>query len=149
MNTDDLRTNLETCLRDARNNNEDIPQLISTISGNSEEMKQILETINSMLQCESMINKQKQSEDVVTAFDVERASIYKFPVMSLAAKSNDSNMMSNFDKEVGKFAREDHALCIYADVDSDEIFLSGIGEMHLDNYTEKLKKECNLREIRL
>ena len=61
MNTDDLRTNLETCLRDARNNNEDIPQLISTISGNSEGMKQILETINSILQCESMINKQKNT----------------------------------------------------------------------------------------
>ncbi len=149
MNTDDLRTNLETCLRDARNNNEDIPQLISTISGNSEGMKQILETINSMLQCESMINKQKQSEDVVTAFDVERASIDKFPVMSLAAKSEESNMMSNFDKTVGKFAREDHTLCISADVNSDQIFLSGIGDMHLDIYTEKLKKECDLREIRL
>ena len=48
MNTDDLRTNLETCLRDARNNNEDIPQLISTISGNSEEMKQILEKTEAM-----------------------------------------------------------------------------------------------------
>lgn len=60
MDTGDFRTNLETCLRDARNKNEDIPQLISTISENSEEMKQILETINSILQCKSMINKQKK-----------------------------------------------------------------------------------------
>jgi hypothetical protein len=63
MNTSDLRTNLETCLLDARNNNEDIPQLISTISGNSEEMKQILETINLILKCKSMINKQKNTVD--------------------------------------------------------------------------------------
>ena len=63
MNTSDLRTNLETCLLDARNNNEDIPQLISTISGNSEDMKQILETINSILECKSMINKQKNTVD--------------------------------------------------------------------------------------
>lgn len=66
MNTDDLRTNLETRMRDARNNNEDIPQLISTISGNSEEMKQILETINSILECKSMINKQKNMVDADT-----------------------------------------------------------------------------------
>lgn len=69
--------------------------------------------------------------------------------MSLAAKYKESKMMSNFDKTVGKFAREDPTLCISDDVNSDEIFSSGIGDMHLDIYTEKLKKECDLREIRL
>ena len=147
MNTNGFRNDLEICLRNAYNNNEDIPQLISTLSGNSKDMKQILETIYSIIQFESMITKQNKTEVAVSVLGLECASTDTFPAMSLAAKSKESNMMSNFSKAVDKSTCDEYPLSISVGAKSDEIFLSGMDETRRNIYNEKLKKEYGVYEI--
>ena len=95
--------------------------------------------------------------DVVAVFGVECASMDTFtdgemkvtmnsmfvpaPVMSLAVKPKESKMTANFAKAVGKFTREDPTLRVSVDANSGETILSGMGELHLDIYIERMKRE--------
>ena len=95
--------------------------------------------------------------DVIAVFGVECASMDTFtdgtvqvsmvsmfvpkPVMSLAVKPKDSMMFNNFSKALGKFTREDPTLRVTVDDKSKETILSGMGELHLEIYIERLKRE--------
>lgn len=68
-------------------------------------------------------------------------------VMSIAVKPKDSAMMANFSKAVGKFTREDPTLRVTVDDKSKQTIMSGMGELHLDIYVERLKREYNVECI--
>jgi len=97
--------------------------------------------------------------DVVATFGVECSSMDTFTdgtckyslvsmfvpnaVMSQAVKPKDSQQSTNFSKAIGKFTREDPTLRIHV-TDSGETIMSGMGELHLEIYIERMKREYNV-----
>ena len=66
------------------------------------------------------------------------------PVMSLSIKPKDSMQQANFGKAVGKFTREDPTLRVTTDPTSKETVMSGMGELHLEIYVERMLREYNV-----
>lgn len=101
--------------------------------------------------------------DVIAVFGVECASMDTFtdgtvnysmvsmfvpnPVMSLAVRPKDMQQSANFSKAISKFTREDPTLKVTIDSKSGETILSGMGELHLEIYLERLKREFNVECI--
>ena len=101
--------------------------------------------------------------DVVAVFGVECSSMDTFtdgtvhysmvsmfvpkPVMSLAIKPKDNNKAANFSKAIGKFTREDPTLRVSVDDKTSETIMSGMGELHLEIYVERMKREYNVECI--
>jgi elongation factor G len=101
--------------------------------------------------------------DVCAVFGIECASMDTFtdgevrlalssmfvpnPVMSLAVKPKDSGMLASFGKAIGKFSREDPTLRVHVDSKTKETIMSGMGELHLEIYVERLKREYNVECI--
>jgi elongation factor G len=65
-------------------------------------------------------------------------------VMSLAIKPKNSLKMDAFAKALGKFTKEDPTLRLRVDEHSKETILSGMGELHLEVYVERLKREYDV-----
>ena len=63
------------------------------------------------------------------------------PVMSLAVKPAKTEMQTNFAKALNKFTKEDPTLRVRVDNDTKETILSGMGELHLEVYIERMKRE--------
>ena len=63
------------------------------------------------------------------------------PVLSLsiAPKSKDSN--TNFSKALNRFQREDPTFRVSFDAESGQTLISGMGELHLEIYAERIKRE--------
>lgn len=66
------------------------------------------------------------------------------PVMSLSVKPKKSNMQNSFAKAISKFTKEDPTLRIKIDPDTKETVLSGMGELHLEVYIERMHREYNV-----
>lgn len=95
--------------------------------------------------------------DVVAVFGVECASMDTFtdgalnysmvsmfvpqPVMSLSVKPKDGQLSANFSKAIGKFSREDPTLKVSVDSKTGQTIMSGMGELHLEIYVERMKRE--------
>lgn len=69
------------------------------------------------------------------------------PVMSISIKPKKSTMQQNFAKALSKFTKEDPTLRIRIDNDTRETVLSGMGELHLDIYIERMLREYNVECI--
>ena len=69
------------------------------------------------------------------------------PVMSLAIKPAQSKMQNNFAKALQKFTKEDPTLRVKVDETTKETILSGMGELHLEVYVERMKREYNVDVI--
>lgn len=70
------------------------------------------------------------------------------PVMSLAIKPADvTKMQNNFAKALTKFTKEDPTLRVRVDNDTKETVLSGMGELHLEVYIERMKREYGVELI--
>lgn len=98
--------------------------------------------------------------DVVAVFGVECASMDTFTdgtqrlslvsmfvpnaVMSLSIRPKDSAMTANFGKAIGKFSREDPTLRVSTNTKTKETIMSGMGELHLEIYVERMKREYNV-----
>ena len=63
------------------------------------------------------------------------------PVMSLAVKPKKTEMQNAFAKALNKFTKEDPTLRIKVDSDTKETILSGMGELHLEVYIERMIRE--------
>jgi len=63
------------------------------------------------------------------------------PVMSLAVKPANTKMQNNFSKAITKFTKEDPTLRVKVDSETKETVLSGMGELHLEVYIERMKRE--------
>eukprot|EP00579_Thalassiosira_antarctica_P002505 CAMPEP_0201874418 /NCGR_PEP_ID=MMETSP0902-20130614/6683_1 /ASSEMBLY_ACC=CAM_ASM_000551 /TAXON_ID=420261 /ORGANISM="Thalassiosira antarctica, Strain CCMP982" /LENGTH=758 /DNA_ID=CAMNT_0048401289 /DNA_START=12 /DNA_END=2288 /DNA_ORIENTATION=+ len=69
------------------------------------------------------------------------------PVMSLAIKPSESKMHNNFAKALTKFTKEDPTLRVKVDSETKETILSGMGELHLEVYIERMRREYEVEVI--
>jgi elongation factor G len=95
--------------------------------------------------------------DIVALFGIECASGDTFtdgsvhismssmhvpePVISLSVKPVDKKAQDNMSKALGRFVREDPTFRAGVDHESGETVISGMGELHLDVYVERMKRE--------
>lgn len=62
-------------------------------------------------------------------------------VISLAISPKDKGGASNFSKALQKFRKEDPTFRVHRDEESAETIISGMGELHLEIYVERMKRE--------
>lgn len=65
------------------------------------------------------------------------------PVITMSIKPKDNKSSDNFTKGIRRFTREDPTLRYEFDTESKESILSGMGELHLEIYAQRLEKEYN------
>jgi len=99
--------------------------------------------------------------EVVAMFGVECASMDTFgdsnsskftltslhvpePVMSLAVTPKNKQQVANFSKALNRFQKEDPTFRVRVDNDSKETIISGMGELHLQIYVERMRREYNV-----
>jgi len=63
------------------------------------------------------------------------------PVISLAVKPKDSHSANNLAKALNRFAKEDPTFKTHIDPESKQTIIQGMGELHLDIYIERMKRE--------
>jgi elongation factor G len=97
------------------------------------------------------------SGDIVALFGVECASGDTFcspglnlamtaiyvpePVISLAIAPVDKNAADRMAKALNRFTKEDPTFRTHVDPESNETIIQGMGELHLDVYVERMKRE--------
>jgi len=63
------------------------------------------------------------------------------PVISLTVKAKDNKSEERLAKALGRFSREDPTFRTYVDTETGETIISGMGELHLDVYIERMRRE--------
>jgi elongation factor G len=63
------------------------------------------------------------------------------PVISLAIKPVDNKAQINMSKALNRFTKEDPTFKTYVDHETNETIVSGMGELHLEVYIERMKRE--------
>jgi elongation factor G len=63
------------------------------------------------------------------------------PVISLSISPTDHKAQTNMSKALGRFTREDPTFRTHVDPESGETIISGMGELHLEIYVERMKRE--------
>jgi elongation factor G len=95
--------------------------------------------------------------DIVALFGVECASGDTFTtgevmytmtsmhipaaVMSLSISPKNRETTSNFSKALNRFSKEDPTFRVWRDEESGETLIAGMGELHLEIYVERMKRE--------
>ncbi|KAK7441749.1 Elongation factor G, mitochondrial [Stygiomarasmius scandens] len=65
------------------------------------------------------------------------------PVISLAIKANGIET-PNFSRALNRFQKEDPTFRVHVDHESKETIISGMGELHLEIYVERMRREYNV-----
>ena len=68
-------------------------------------------------------------------------------VISLAVAPKDRATEVNFSKALNRFTKEDPTFRVHQDEESQQTIISGMGELHLDIYMERMKREYNCEVI--
>ncbi len=101
--------------------------------------------------------------DIVAMFGVECASGDTFTdgnvkytmtsmhvpdaVIKLAIAPKDKSASANFSKALNRFTKEDPTFRAYRDEESAQTIIAGMGELHLDIYIERMRREYNCEVI--
>lgn len=101
--------------------------------------------------------------DIIAMFGVECASGDTFtdgrlnytmesmfipvPVVELSVAPKEKASQVNFSKALNRFMKEDPTFQVTRDEDSGETIIKGMGELHLDIYLERIKREYNCEVI--
>lgn len=64
-------------------------------------------------------------------------------VISMAIIPTDNKAQVNMSKALNRFTKEDPTFRTYVDDETGETIISGMGELHLEVYTERMKREYN------
>ena len=64
-------------------------------------------------------------------------------VISMAVEPKERSATGNFSKALQKFSREDPTFRVHRDEESAQTVISGMGELHLNIYIERMKREFN------
>ena len=63
------------------------------------------------------------------------------PVIQLTVKPTDNKSQVNMSKAISRFTKEDPTFRCHVDPESGETVISGMGELHLDVYIERMRRE--------
>ncbi len=63
------------------------------------------------------------------------------PVISLAIIPKDNKSQLNMSKALNRFTKEDPTFKTYVDEETDETIIEGMGELHLEVYVERMRRE--------
>lgn len=63
------------------------------------------------------------------------------PVISLAINPVDNKSQNNMSKAINRFTKEDPTFKSYVDKETGETIIQGMGELHLEVYVERMKRE--------
>ena len=101
--------------------------------------------------------EEASSGDIVALFGIDCASGDTFtssdvsismssmhvpePVISLAIIPADNKAQVNMSKALNRFTKEDPTFRTYVDHETNETIISGMGELHLEVYIERMKRE--------
>jgi elongation factor G len=66
------------------------------------------------------------------------------PVISLSIKTKDTKAQANMSKALGRFVREDPTFRTRVDQESGETVIAGMGELHLEVYIERMRREYSV-----
>ncbi len=64
-------------------------------------------------------------------------------VISLAVEPKEKTTSTNFSKALNRFTKEDPTFRVHRDEESGQTIISGMGELHLEIYIERMKREYN------
>ncbi|MET0593456.1 MAG: elongation factor G, partial [Polyangiaceae bacterium] len=64
-------------------------------------------------------------------------------VISLAVAPKERSGEANFSKALNRFTKEDPTFRVHQDEESQQTIISGMGELHLDIYMERMRREYN------
>ncbi len=67
------------------------------------------------------------------------------PIISLALKPKDNKAQANLSKALARFTKEDPTFKSYIDEETEETIISGMGELHLNVYIERMRREYNVQ----
>jgi len=68
-------------------------------------------------------------------------------VISLAVAPKDRSTEVNFSKALNRFTKEDPTFRVHQDEESQQTIISGMGELHLDIYMERMKREYSCEVV--
>ena len=66
------------------------------------------------------------------------------PVISLSLTPEGKDTSVNFSRALNRFQKEDPTFRVHVDSESGETIISGMGELHLDIYVERMRREYNV-----
>jgi len=68
-------------------------------------------------------------------------------VISLAVAPKDKGASANFSKALNRFTKEDPTFRVSRDEESAQTIISGMGELHLEIYIERMKREYSCEVV--
>jgi elongation factor G len=63
------------------------------------------------------------------------------PVISMSIRGKDTDADTKMSKALHRFMREDPTFRVHTDAESSQTIISGMGELHLEIYTERIRRE--------